>query len=156
MPNIYKNNWKKKSQNIRDDDSKDNINIVNNSKGSIPINENRYNYHKRLQQSIPRNNKNYINYKNELLNKDIILPNLFGINKSGVFINNPSPKKNINLNINIKNKSNGSYKILNSENNIVLNNLNNIKVIDGKNIHVHNKNSNSIDLKKKKIFNSPT
>ena len=156
MPNIYKNNWKKKSQNTRDDDSKDNINIVNNSKGSIPINENRYNYHERLPQSIPRNNKNYINYKNELLNKDIILPNLFGINKSGVFINNPSPKKNINLNINIKNKSNGSYKILNSENNIVLNNLNNIKVIDGKNIHVHNKNSNSIGLKKKKIFNSPT
>ena len=150
MPIIYKNNWKKKSQSIGDDESKDNINIVNNSNGSIPIHENRYKYHERLPQSIPRNNKNYINYKSELLNKDIILPNLYGNNKSGVLINNQSPKKIINLNI--KNKSNGSYKILNNDNNIVMNNLNNIKVIDGKNIHGHIKNSNSIGLKKKKYL----
>ena len=150
MPIIYKNNWKKKSQSIGDDESKDNINIVNNSNGSIPIHENRYKYHERLPQSIPRNNKNYINYKSELLNKDIILPNLYGNNKSGVLINNQSPKKIINLNI--KNKSNGSYKILNNDNNIVMKNLNNIKVIDGKNIHGHNKNSNSIGLKKKKYL----
>ena len=154
VPNIYKNNWKKKSQSIRDEDSKEHINIINNSNGSIKIQENRYGYHERLPQSIPRNNnKNYLNYKNELLNnKDIVLPNLYGNNKSGISKHNNSPKRNLNLNINIKNKSNGSYKILNSDSNIVMNNLNNIKVIDGKNIYGNNKNSNSIGLKKKKYL----
>ena len=150
-PNIYKNNWKKKSQSIRDEDSKEHINIVNNSNRSLKP-ENRYEYHQKLPQSIPRNNKNYINYKSELLNKDIVLPNLYGNNKSGISNNNGSPKRNINLNINIKNKSNGSYKILSNDNNIVLNNLNNIKVIDGKNIYGNNKNINSIGLKKKKYL----
>ena len=153
VPNIYKNNWKKKSQSIRDEDSKEHINIINNSNGSIKIQENRYGYHERLPQSIPRNNnKNYINFKSELLNKDIVLPNLYGNNKSGISKNNNSPKRNINLNINIKNKSNGSYKILNSDSNIVMNNLNNIKVIDGKNIYGNNKNSKIIGLKKKKYL----
>ena len=149
-PNVYNNNWKKKSQSIRDEDNKEHINIVNNSNRSLKP-ENRYEYHQKLPQSIPRNNKNYINYKSELLNKDIVLPNLYGNNKSGISNNKVSPKKN-NLNINVKNKSNGSYKILNSDSNIVMNNLNNIKVIDGKNIYGNNKNNNSIGLKKKKYL----
>ena len=41
---------------------------------------------------------------------------------------------------------------MNSESNIVINNLNNIKVIDGKNIYGNNKNSNSIGLKKRKYL----
>ena len=147
-PNNYKNNWKKKSQSIRDDnDNKEQININNNSNGSVHQDK-KYEYRDRYPKSIPRRNYNY------KLNKDIILPNLYGNNKSGVYNNNnnnnsnnnsnESPKKNINLNINIKNKSNGSYKILNSENNI--------KVIDGKNIYINNKNNNSIGLKKKKYI----
>ena len=144
-PNNYKNNWKKKSQSIRDDnDNKEQININNNSNGSMDQDK-KFEYHDRYPKSIPRRNKIYNN--NDLLNKDIILPNLYGNNKSGIYNNNNnnvSPKKIINLNINIKNnKSNGSYKILNSENNI--------KVIDGKNI-LNNKNSNSIGLKKKKYI----
>ena len=153
-PNIYKNNWKKKSQSIRDEDNKEPIKkINNNSNKSVKIQENKYEYHEKLPQSIQRN-KNYINYKYELLNKDVVLPNLYGNNRSGIYNNsnnNSSPKRNNNLNIKI-NKSNGSYKIINSESNIVINNLNNIKVIDGKNIYGNNKNSNSIGLKKKKYL----
>ena len=100
-----------------------------------------------MPQSIPRN-KNYANYKNGILNKDIILPNVYGNNKSGVYNNIQSPRRNIN----VKNKSNGSYKILNSENNLVVNNSNNIKIIDGKNIHGNIRNNNSIGLKKKKYI----
>jgi len=156
LPNIKnpKNNWKK-SQSIRDDDSKDHINMINNSNGSVKLQENKYEYHERYPKSIPRNNnkKNIINNKIQILNKDIVLPNLYGNNKSGIYNNNNlSSNNNINLNVNSKNKNNGSYKILNSENNIVLNNLNNIKVIDGKNINGNNKNSNSIGLKKKKYL----
>ena len=150
-PNIYKNNWKKKSQSIRDEDNKEPIKKINNSSNkSVKIQENKYQY---LPQSIQKN-KNYINYKYELLNKDVILPNLYGNNRSGIYNNsnnNSSPKRNNNLNIKI-NKSNGSYKIINSESNIVINNLHNIKVIDGKNIYGNNKNSNSIGLKKKKYL----
>ena len=152
IPNIYKNNWKKKSQSIRDEETKETVKIINNSNRSIKMQENKIDYHERLPQSIPRN-KNYINYKNELLNKEIILPNVYGNNRSGIYNNNSPQKRNINLNINVKNnKSNGSYKILNSESNIVINNLNNIKVIDGKNIYGNNKNSNSIGLKKRKYL----
>ena len=159
LPNIKKeknpnkNNWKKKSQSISDEDSKDHINIVNNSNGNIGP-ENRYEHHQKLPQSIPRNNnKNYV-YKSELISKDIVLPNLYGNNKSGISNNVGSPRRNNNnyLNINVKNKSNGSYKILNSESNKAINNLNNIKVIDGKNIYGNNKNSNSIGLNKKKYL----
>ena len=150
MPNICKdNNWKKKSQSIRNEESKEHINVINNSNGSLNIEDKRYQQHReKLPQSIPRN-KNYMNYKNGILNKDIILPNVYGNNKSGVYNNNiQSPRRNIN----VKNKSNGSYKILNSENNVVVNNLNNIKIIDGKNIHGNVRNNNSIGLKKKKYL----
>ena len=152
MPNLYKDsNWKKKSQSIRNEDSKDHINVLSiNNKGSINVEDKRYLYREKLPQSIPRN-KNYINYKNGILNKDIILPNLYGNNKSGILnnINNiQSPRRNINA----KNKSNVSYKILNSESNILRNNLNNIKIIDGKNIHGNIRINNSIGLKKKKYL----
>ena len=155
IPLINKNNWKKKSQSIRDEDSKEPIKIINNnSNKSVKIQDNKYEYHDRHPQSIQKN-KNYMNYKYELLNKDIVLPNLYGNNRSGIYNNsnnnNSSPRRNNNLNIKI-NKSNGSYKILNSENNIAINNLNNIKVIDGKNINANNKNSNSMGLKKKKYL----
>ena len=140
-PNIYKNNWKKKSQSIRDEDNKEPIKKINNSSNkSVKIQENKYEYHERLPQSIQRN-KNYINYKYELLNKDVVLPNLYGNNRSGIYNNsnnNSSQKRNNILNIKI-NKSNGSYKIINSESNIVINILNNIKVIDGKNIYGNKK-----------------
>ena len=149
MPNINRDNWKKKSQSIRNEDSKDHINIINNSNGSLNIEDKKYQYREKLPQSIPRN-KNYLNYKNGILNKEILLPNLYGNNKPNIYnINsNQSPKKGIN----IKNKSNVSYKVLNSENNIIVNNLKNIKVIDGKNIHGNIRNNNSIGLKKKKYL----
>jgi len=149
MPNINRDNWKKKSQSIRNEDSKEHINIINNSNGSLNIEDKKYQYREKLPQSIPRN-KNYLNYKNGILNKEILLPNLYGNNKPNIYNNNSnqSPKKGIN----IKNKSNVSYKVLNSENNIIVNNLKNIKVIDGKNIHGNIRNNNSIGLKKKKYL----
>jgi len=149
MPNINGDNWKKKSQSIRNEDSKEHINIINNSNGSLNIEDKKYQYREKLPQSIPRN-KNYLNYKNGILNKEILLPNLYGNNKPNIYNNNSnqSPKKGIN----IKNKSNVSYKVLNSENNIIVNNLKNIKVIDGKNIHGNIRNNNSIGLKKKKYL----
>ena len=147
LPNINKNNWKNKEHSIGSEESKDHNNI-NNSNGSIKIQDKKYQYHERVPKSIPRN-KNKLNIKNELLiNKNIILPNVYGKNKSGI-CNNNSSSPNKNNNLNIKNKNNDSYKILNSENNIVINNLNNIKVIDGKNINGY-KNSKSIGLNKKK------
>ncbi len=149
MPNINRDNWKKKSQSIRNEDSKEHINIINNSNGSLNIEDKKYQYREKLPQSIPRN-KNYLNYKNGILNKEILLPNLYGNNKPNIYNNNSnqSPKKGIN----VKNKSNVSYKVLNSENNIIVNNLKNIKVIDGKNIHGNIRNNNSIGLKKKKYL----
>ena len=153
VPNIYKNNWKK-NQSITDEDNKEQVNYINNSNRNIHLVENRYEHHQRLPQSIPKN-KNYINYKNELLNKDsnLILPNVYGNNKSGIYNNNSSSKRNININLN-RNKNVGSYHILNSENNVIKNNLNlnNIKVIDGKNIYGNIKNNNSIGLKKRKYY----
>ena len=87
-------------------------------------------------------NKNYIiNNKN-----DIVLPILYRNNKQGIY--NYSPKKSLILNV--KNKNNGSYKILNSESNMIMNN--GVKVIDGKNIYINGKNSNSIGLKKKRYL----
>ena len=80
-------------------------------------------------------------YKSE--NKKIILPNVYGINKSGIY--NNSPKKNVN------NRNNVSYKIMNSDNNIIINS--GVKVIDGKNIMGNNnQKSSSIDLKNKKYL----
>ena len=151
IPNIYKNNWKK-SQSIRNEESKDHINIINNSNGNIKQ-DNKYEYKERYK-SLPKNNNNNIDNRNQLLNQDVILPHLYGNNKSGIYNNNNNNNNNSNLspnlNLNVKKKNNASYKILNSDNNIILNNFNNIKVIDGKNINGMKKNSNSIGLKKKK------
>ena len=125
--------------------------MVNN--GNAKLIKNRYNINERIQKSLPKNNNNYINYKKELLNKNIILPNLYGNNHSSRNNNNSSHKKIINLNLNKKNKSFGSYKIINSESGILINNLNNIKIIDGNNINAMNKNNNNIGLKKKNLIN---
>jgi NIMA (never in mitosis gene a)-related kinase len=137
VPNIYKNNWKK-SQSIRNEDSKDHQNIINNSNGSIRIIERGYEINGKAPKSISKNKK----YNNKSENKKIILPNVYGINKSGIY--NNSPSKNIN------NRNNVSYKIMNSDNNIIINN--GVKVIDGKNIIGNNQKSSSIDLKKKKYL----
>ena len=139
VPNIYKNNWKK-SQSIRNEDSKDHQNIINNSNGSISIIERGYEINGKAPKSISKNKK----YNNKSENKKIILPNVYGINKSGIY--NNSPSKNIN------NRNNVSYKIMNSDNNIIINN--GVKVIDGKNKNIigNNQKSSSIDLKKKKFL----
>ena len=134
MPNIYKNNWKKKAQNMGSEEDKEVSNIINNSNGSIKSQEKKYEYHERLPKSIPKKNNKII--KNELINRDVLLPNLYGNNKSG--ISNNSPPK---INLNLRKNNDSSYKILNSENNI--------KVIDGKNINGY-KNCKSIGLNKKK------
>ena len=120
ISNIYINKIKKKIQNIKEEESKEYINMVNN--GNAKLIKNRYNINERIQKSLPKNNNNYINYKKELLNKNIILPNLYGNNHSSRNNNNSSHKKIINLNLNKKNKSFGSYKIINSESGILINN----------------------------------
>ena len=137
VPNIYKNNWKK-SQRIRNEDSKEHQNIINNSNGNIRIQERGYEINGKVPKSISKNKK----YNNKSENKKIVLPNVYGINKSGIY--NNSPRKNIN------NRNNVSYKIMNSDNNIIINN--GVKVIDGKNIIGNNQKSSSIDLKKKKYL----
>ena len=138
VPNLHKNNWKK-SQSIRNEDSKDHQNINNNSNGSIKIIERGYENNGRIPKSISKNKK----YNNKSENKKIILPNVYGINKSGIY--NNSPKKNVN------NRNNVSYKIMNSDNNIIINS--GVKVIDGKNIMGNNnQKSSSIDLKNKKYL----
>ena len=138
VPNLHKNNWKK-SQSIRNEDSKDHQNINNNSNGSIKIIERGYENIGRIPKSISKNKK----YNNKSENKKIILPNVYGINKSGIY--NNSPKKNVN------NRNNVSYKIMNSDNNIIINS--GVKVIDGKNIMGNNnQKSSSIDLKNKKYL----
>ena len=138
VPNLHKNNWKK-SQSIRNEDSKDHQNINNNSNGSIKIIERGYENNGRIPKSISKNKK----YNNKSENKKIILPNVYGINKSGIY--NNSPRKNIN------NRNNVSYKIMNSDNNIIINS--GVKVIDGKNIMGNNnQKSSSIDLKNKKYL----
>ena len=138
VPNLHKNNWKK-SQSIRNEDSKDHQNINNNSNGSIKIIERGYENNGRIPKSISKNKK----YINKSENKKIILPNVYGINKSGIY--NNSPKKNVN------NRNNVSYKIMNSDNNIIINS--GVKVIDGKNIMGNNnQKSSSIDLKNKKYL----
>ena len=65
MPNNYKKNWKKKAQNMGNDEEKDVSNIINNSNGSIKSQEKRYECHERLPKSIPRKNNKIT--KNELI-----------------------------------------------------------------------------------------
>ena len=66
VPNIYKNNWKK-SQSIRKEDSKEHQNIINNSNGSIRIQERGYEINGKVPKSITKNKK----YNNKSENKKI-------------------------------------------------------------------------------------
>ena len=76
------------------EEDKEVSNIINNSNGSIKSQEKKYEYHERLPKSIPKKNNKII--KNELINRDVLLPNLYGNNKSGISNNSP-PKINLNL-----------------------------------------------------------
>ena len=140
---IIKNYIENNSKSIITESNKNKIQIINNRNNkSLNVKENNYEYRPRIPKSLPKND-NFIKNK-QRINKNLILPNLYGNYKANISLKN--------LNINNK-SSNASYKILNSENNVSKNNLNNIKVIDGKNIYGNNKNIiNSIGLKKKKYL----
>ena len=140
---INKNYIENNSKSIITESNKNKIQIINNRNNkSLNVKENNYEYRPRIPKSLPKND-NIIKNK-QRINKNLILPNLYGNYKANISLKN--------LNINNK-SSNASYKILNSENNVSKNNLNNIKVIDGKNIYGNNKNIiNSIGLKKKKYL----
>ena len=139
---IIKNYNEKNSKSIITESNKDKVQINRNNR-SLNGQENNYEYRPRIPKSLP---KNEINIKNKpRINKNLILPNLYGNYKVNISL------KNLNMN----NKNNASYKIMNSESNASKNNINskNIKVIDGKNIYGYNKNNNnSIGLKKKKYL----
>ena len=136
---IYKNNVNKNSKSIIAESNKERIQIINKNNRSLNAKEINYDYHDHIPRSIPKND-NYIKYRKKI-NKNLILPNLYGNYKANI-----SPK-----NVNNQSKNNNSYKILNSENNILKKNmnLNNIKVIDGKNIYGNNR----INREKKYIIN---
>ena len=136
---IYKNNVNKNSKSIIAESNKERIQIINKNNRSLNAKEINYDYHDHIPRSIPKND-NYIKYRKKI-NKNLILPNLYGNYKANI-----SPK-----NVNNKSKNNNSYKILNSENNILKNNmnLNNIKVIDGKNIYGNDR----INREKKYLIN---
>jgi len=140
---IIKNYIENNSKSIITESNKNKIQIINNRNNkSLNVKENNYEYRPRIPKSLPKND-NIIKNK-QRINKNLILPNLYGNYKANISLKN--------LNINNK-SSNASYKILNSENNVSKNSLNNIKVIDGKNIYGNNKNIiNSIGLKKKKYL----
>ena len=140
---IIKNYIENNSKSIITESNKNKIQIINNRNNkSLNVKENNYEYRPRIPKSLPKND-NIIKNK-QRINKNLILPNLYGNYKANISLKN--------LNINNK-SSNASYRILNSENNVSKNNLNNIKVIDGKNIYGNNKNIiNSIGLKKKKYL----
>jgi len=140
---IIKNYIENNSKSIITESNKNKIQIINNRNNkSLNVKENNYEYRPRIPKSLPKND-NIIKNK-QRINKNLILPNLYGNYKANISLKN--------LNINNK-SSNASYKILNSESNVSKNNLNNIKVIDGKNIYGNNKNIiNSIGLKKKKYL----
>jgi NIMA (never in mitosis gene a)-related kinase len=140
---IIKNSIENNSKSIITESNKNKIQIINNRNNkSLNVKENNYEYRPRIPKSLPKND-NIIKNKQKI-NKNIILPNLYGNYKANISLKN--------LNINNK-SSNVSYKIMNSENNVSKNNLNNIKVIDGNNIYGNNKNIiNSIGLKKKKYL----
>ena len=148
LPNIkkdkinLKNNYEKNSKSIIAESSKERIQIINKNNRSLNINENNYEYRERIPRSLPKNT-NIIKNKPKI-NQNLILPNLYGKYKENISLKNIKGKNNNNI----------SYKIMNSENNVSKNNmnLNNIKVIDGKNIYGINKNNNSIGLKRKKYL----
>jgi hypothetical protein len=140
---IIKNYNEKNSKSIITESNKDRVQIINRNNRSLNGQENNYEYRPRIPKSLPKND---IIIKNKpKINKNLVLPNLYGNYKVNISL------KNLNMN----NKNNASYKIMNSESNASKNNINskNIKVIDGKNIYGYNKNNNnSIGLKKKKYL----
>ena len=140
---IIKKNIENNSKSIITESNKPKIQIINRNNRSLNAKENNYEYRPRIPKSLPKND---IMIKNKpRINKNLVLPNLYGNYKANISLKN----------LNVNNKNNASYKIMNSENNISKNNmnLNNIKVIDGKNIYVNNKNNNnSIGLKKRKYL----
>ena len=149
LPNIKKdkiskkNYYDKNSKSIIAENSKERIEIINNKNNrSLNTKDINYEYRERIPRSLPKNE--IIIRNKQKINKNLILPNLYGNYKANISLKN----------VNNKNKNIISYKIMNSENNISKNNsnLNNIKVIDGKNIYGNNKNSNSIGLRKKKYL----
>ena len=140
---IIKNNYEKNSKSIIAESSKERIQIINNKNNrSLNAKDINYEYRERIPRSLPKND-NIIRNRPKI-NKNLILPNLYGNYKANLSLKN----------VNTKNKNVASYKIINSENNISKNisNPNNIKVIDGKNIYGNNRNINSIGLKKKKYL----
>ena len=149
LPNIKKdkiskkNYYDKNSKSIIAENSKERIQIINNKNNrSLNTKDINYEYRERIPRSLPKNE--IIIRNKQKINKNLILPNLYGNYKANISLKN----------VNNKNKNIISYKIMNSENNISKNNsnINNIKVIDGKNIYGNNKNSNSIGLRKKKYL----
>ena len=149
LPNIKKdkiiknNYYDKNSKSIIAESSKERIQIVNNKNNrSLNAKDLNYEYRERIPRSLPKND-NVIRNRPKI-NKNLILPNLYGNYKANLSLKN----------VNAKNNNVASYKIINSESNISKNNSNpnNIKVIDGKNIYGNNRNINSIGLKKKKYL----
>ena len=140
---IIKKNIENNSKSIITESNKPKIQIINRNNRSLNAKENNYEYRPRIPKSLPKND---IMIKNKpRINKNLVLPNLYGNYKANISLKN----------LNVNNKNNASYKIMNSENNISKNNmnLNNIKVIDGKNIYGNNKNNNNIiGLKKRKYL----
>jgi len=140
---IIKKNIENNSKSIITESNKPKIQIINRNNRSLNAKENNYEYRPRIPKSLPKND---IMIKNKpRINKNLVLPNLYGNYKANISLKN----------LNVNNKNNASYKIMNSENNISKNNmnLNNIKVIDGKNIYGNYKNNNnSIGLKKRKYL----
>ena len=140
---IIKNNYDKNRKSIIAENCKERIQIINNKNNrSLNAKDINYEHRERIPRSLPKND-NIIRNRPKI-NKNLILPNLYGNYKANLSLKN----------VNSKNKNVASYKIINSENNISKNssNPNNIKVIDGKNIYGNNRNINSIGLKKKKYL----
>ena len=140
---IIKKNIENNSKSIITESNKPRIQIINRNNRSLNAKENNYEYRPRIPKSLPKNDIMIKN--NPRINKNLVLPNLYGNYKANISLKN----------LNVNNKNNASYKIMNSESNVSKNNmnLNNIKVIDGKNIYGNNKNNNnSIGLKKRKYL----
>ena len=140
---IKKNYYEKNSKSLIAESSKESIHIINN-KNNKSLNEKdmNYEYRERIPRSLPKND--IIIRNKPKINKNLILPNLYGNYKANLSLKN----------VNVKNKNVASYKIMNSENNVSKNNLNInvIKVIDAKNMYGNNKISNNMGLKKKKYL----
>ena len=136
---VIKNNYNQNSKSIITESNRDRIYNINKNNRSLNVKDINYDYREKIPKSLPKNE--YIRNKPKI-NKNLILPNLYGNYKANISLKN----------LNGKNKNMQSYKIINSDNNISKNNLNvnNIKVIDGKNIYGNN--INSIGLKKKKYL----